>query len=108
MRIDTPCALMPLAPHRPQRLRACAGARLRGVRGTTWVTIDFDRRDLVLEPGDEYVLESDAPLMLSALGGDALLKVSEPGDPAGRTVHAAARQWWLGRLVAARRTWSAA
>lgn len=80
MQFDTACALMPLARHHPQRLRASAGARLRAVRGTTWVTIDFDRRDLVLDPGDEYVLESDAPLMLSALGGEALLKVSEPAD----------------------------
>lgn len=78
MRIDTSLALMPLQPGRPQRLLGARGARLRGVRGTTWVTIDHDRRDLVLESGESFVVDSSEPVVVSSLGGAALLEVAEP------------------------------
>ena len=78
MQIQTARALMPLCPRQPQRLLGARGARLRGVRGTTWVTIDHDRRDVLLEPGDEFVLDSSEAVMLSALGGEALLELRDP------------------------------
>mmetsp|Transcript_39212 Transcript_39212/g.92239 ORF Transcript_39212/g.92239 Transcript_39212/m.92239 type:complete len:137 (+) Transcript_39212:696-1106(+) len=51
-----------------------AGARqLRSVAGTLWITVDHDRRDIVLEPGQSVHLQGGEGVTVSALQGPAVL-----------------------------------
>jgi hypothetical protein len=80
MILDTTRARVTLTPGRVTRLQLRAGTRLRGVGGTSWVTLDGDPRDIVLERGEELVVEKDARALACSLGGDACadLQVDEP------------------------------
>ena len=68
-------------------LAVCAPSLLKAVRGTLWVTIDNDPRDIVLDPGESFVVDSDRPLFVMALGDRATLDVCtdsllrEPATP---------------------------
>lgn len=102
MWIKTANARMALTARRPTRLNRACGATLRGLRGATWVTIDGDRRDIVLAPGDQFVVDSAQPLLVMSLHGEAVIEVIAAAAPqrctAGHNVdprlrHAAAR--WL-------------
>ena len=69
-----------LLPGHFARLDLRAGTRLRGLRGTAWLTADGDPRDIVLDPRDEWVAEHDGRLLACALqaGGCAVLQLDEP------------------------------
>jgi hypothetical protein len=71
MQIDTRCARLALANQRTLRLRDALGATLQPVRGTLWITIDGDPRDIVLEAGESFVVDVDRPMVVAALGGCA-------------------------------------
>ena len=71
MWINTPHARLAVGDRRGLRLNAGRGTWLRAVRGTLWVTIDNDPRDIVLDPGQSYVVDTDQPLFVMALGQDA-------------------------------------
>ena len=96
MWINTPNARLAVEERRGLRLNAARGTLLRGVRGTLWVTIDNDPRDIVLDPGESFVVDSDQPLFVMALGERATLDVctlgvvSEPRTPSPHP--------WLGAL----------
>ena len=81
MWINTPSARLAVAAHRSLRLNAARGARLRAVQGTLWVTIDNDPRDIVLEPGESFTVESDRPLVVMPLGACATLDVKSAASP---------------------------
>jgi Protein of unknown function (DUF2917) len=57
-------------------------AHLASAQGTVWVTIDHDPRDIVLEAGDAMDLWSDAPVVVSTLGGPAVLELTATSQPA--------------------------
>lgn len=61
------------------RLAEPGRRRLASAAGTLWVTIDHDRRDIVLEPGQGLALAGDAPVLIGALGGPALLDLAPAG-----------------------------
>ena len=42
------------------------GATLRVTRGTLWLTEERDRSDIVLRPGDNWVVESDGATVVEA------------------------------------------
>ncbi len=84
MWINTPSARLAVAARRSLRLNAARGARLRAVQGTLWVTIDNDPRDIVLEPGESFTVESDRPLVVMPLGACATLDVKSVAPPASR------------------------
>jgi DUF2917 family protein len=42
------------------------GATLRITRGTLWLTQEHDRGDVVLRPGDHFVVESDGKTVVEA------------------------------------------
>jgi len=96
MWINTPNARLGVEERRGLRLNAARGTLLRAVRGTLWVTIDNDPRDIVLDPGESFIVDSDQPLFVMALGERATLDVcthglaTEPRTPAPRP--------WLGAL----------
>ncbi|MDM4764608.1 DUF2917 domain-containing protein [Pelomonas sp. SE-A7] len=62
-----------LAKGQSTRLTEAAHARLSSAGGTLWVTIDNDRRDLVLEAGEGLDVDGSEPIIVSALGGPAVL-----------------------------------
>ncbi len=70
MRFDVAEARLPLAPGRTVRLQLAPQARLRGVAGQTWLTLDHDRRDISLGPGDEFVARDGGPAVVTALHAD--------------------------------------
>lgn len=102
MWINTPHARLAVEERRGLRLNAARGTLLRAVRGTLWVTIDNDPRDIVLDAGESFVVDSDQPLFVMALGDRATLDLctqgvrSEPHTPL--EAHS-----WLGTLWSRRR-----
>jgi len=84
MWINTPKARLALAARRGLRLKDARGAKLRAVQGTLWVTIDNDLRDIVLDPGESFVVDSDAPLVVMPLGECATIDVKSATARTGR------------------------
>jgi DUF2917 family protein len=70
MWINTPSARLAIGARRALRLDAAHGTTLRAVQGTLWITIDHDSRDIVLDPGEAFVVDSNQPLVVLALGSD--------------------------------------
>lgn len=66
-----------LRPREPLRLHVGAGHRMTGISGATWLTIDGDPRDIVLESGDTHVFAHAGRVMVQALGGIALLNAED-------------------------------
>ncbi|HEY6514468.1 MAG TPA: DUF2917 domain-containing protein [Burkholderiaceae bacterium] len=96
MWINTPNARLAIGSQRGLRLDPAPGTLLRSVRGTLWVTIDNDARDIVLDPGESFVVDSDQPLFVMALGERATLDVcSERLAPESPRPE---RRSWLGGL----------
>jgi hypothetical protein len=73
MWINSANARLAVDDRRGLRLNAARGTLLRSVRGTLWITIDNDPRDIVLDPGESFVVDTDEPLFAMALGGRATL-----------------------------------
>ena len=84
MILHTTSTCLALLPGQVTRLHLRAGTRLRGVRGTAWLTADGDPRDIVLDARDEWVVESDARVLATALHaeGRAMLQLDERGGAA--------------------------
>lgn len=80
MIVDTTRGRVTLARGQISRLQLRAGTRLRGVAGTTWITLDNDPRDIVLEHAEEWTLDRDGRVLACALGGDtsAEIHIEEP------------------------------
>lgn len=76
------------------RIARGAGTRIWGREGTAWVTVDGDPRDVILEPGQSFVVEQDAPTIVSAFGAEATIAL-EPSDGAGAelVLHVAGGAW---------------
>jgi hypothetical protein len=77
MQLQSDHALLPLSPRSPQHLTHARGLLLRARRSTVWVTVDGDTRDILLEPGQRWVVDSDRPVLVSALGGSALVELCD-------------------------------
>lgn len=78
MQFDAPQAVIPLRTPQPLRLLDARGTWLRAVSGALWVTLDHDARDLVLQPGEQLLIETSAPVTVSALGGRASVGLCAP------------------------------
>ncbi|MFI4931872.1 MAG: DUF2917 domain-containing protein [Burkholderiales bacterium] len=89
MWINTPNARLALAARRGLRLKDARGAKLRAVQGTLWVTIDNDLRDIVLDPGESFVVDSNRPLVVMPLGECATVDVKS----AAQTSTGASNSW---------------
>ena len=79
MWINTPSARLAVEAQRGLRLNAARGTLLRAVRGTLWITIDNDPRDIVLDPGESFVVDTAQPLFVMALGDKATLDLCTQG-----------------------------
>jgi len=76
MFIDTRHALLPLTPGHVARLRDACNTRLTCISGAAWVTIDGDRRDIVLSPGESFVVDSNERVVVYPLRAEQLLEVA--------------------------------
>ena len=93
-------ATIELTPGRPARLTVAAGRRITSIRGTVWITIDGDPRDVVLEPGETHVFDRVGRVVVQALDGRAQL-VGEEGieidaNRPARSGAKALRAFWSG------------
>lgn len=81
MHLNIHQALVPLTSPVPLRLTAARGTRVRSLSGTLWVTIDGDLSDHMLEPGESVLIDSDAQVLVSPLGGTATVGLCEQPQP---------------------------
>ena len=82
MIVNTTSTCLTLLPGQVTRLQLRAGTRVRGVRGTAWLTADGQAQDILLDPMDEFVIDRDRQLLACALRADgrAVLELDErPG-----------------------------
>lgn len=77
MKLQSSHVLLPLDARKPQRLTRAKGLLLRARRGTVWITVDGDRRDIVLAPGEQWVVDASEPVVVSALHGSALIEACD-------------------------------
>ncbi len=96
MWINTPNARLAVGDQRGLRLNAARGTLLRAVKGTLWITIDHDPRDIVLDPSESFTVDSDAPLFVMALGDRAALDLCT--ETVLRERRTTARPSWLAGL----------
>jgi len=64
-----------LADDEVARLADACDSRLEVTRGFVWVTVDGDRNDVVLAPGESLLIDSRDVVTVSALRGAAALRV---------------------------------
>lgn len=93
MWINTPNARLAVGGRRGLRLNAARGTQLRAVTGTLWVTIDSDPRDIVLDPGQSFVVDTEQPLFVMALGDKATLDLCTQGLQRESRTPPVARSW---------------
>jgi hypothetical protein len=84
MHLDLHQALVPLTSPVPLRLQSARGTRVRSLAGTLWVTVDGDDIDHVLQRGESWVVDSDAPVLVAPLQGTATVGLSDQPEPAER------------------------
>jgi hypothetical protein len=82
MLIDTHYATLPMRGGQTARLRDALNTRLTSLRGVAWITVDGDRRDIVLEPGDTFVVDSDQQVLVHALHSQQPLELAVDGAAA--------------------------
>jgi hypothetical protein len=77
MLLTTGQARLELADDEVARLRDACDSRLDVVDGFVWLTVEGDRQDVVLAPGDSYIVDSGDPVTVSALRGAAAIEVHD-------------------------------
>lgn len=89
LELDSP--RIPLAVHGLARLPDAASTRIVCETGTVWLTIDNDPRDIVLAPGQSFLVDRRAGVLVYALE-DACVRVVERAapDPASSRARTAA------------------
>ena len=73
MLIDVPRTHLLLQRGQTSRLPDARATHLCSAAGTLWITVDHDPRDIVLEPGQCFIVPSDEMVTISALSGPAVL-----------------------------------
>jgi hypothetical protein len=77
MLLTTGQARLALEDDEVARLRDACDSRLDVVDGFVWLTVEGDRQDVVLGPGDSYVVDTGDLVTVSALRGAAAVEVHE-------------------------------
>ena len=65
-----------LARHQTLKLTQARDTRLSVAAGLAWVTIDGQLRDIVLERGDSFVVDSNEKVVVFALDGPAAVELA--------------------------------
>jgi hypothetical protein len=80
MLIDTAEVRLPMKLGQVARLQRARNTRLTALRGIAWITVDGDPRDIVLEPGESFVVDSNEGVLIYPLrNGDTLELAAEAG-----------------------------
>lgn len=97
-------AVTRIEPDRPLAVKSALGRRLTVVKGAAWITQDADRRDTVLEAGQDFVFDTAGSALIQALGAPALVSLEDYQSAADRRAPPAARLWrgLVGWLTSAR------
>jgi hypothetical protein len=66
---------------RARRLYLAPGAGIECLCGRAWITLDGDLRDIVLEPGEAFVVDRKAPVMVFAFDAPTALRIRAPAGP---------------------------
>jgi hypothetical protein len=82
MNTDLNLAAIPLRRGELHRIVDAKGAWLQCLHGTVWLTQQGDRRDLVLEPGDEAFIEHDGLSIVTALRDARVVLARDALEPA--------------------------
>lgn len=77
-----------LAPNRHLRIQKGAGWTVRATSGIVWLTQDGDPRDVVLQPGESFVLDRNGGVLLTPLDTATvkLCRKVERASQAGRSL----------------------
>jgi hypothetical protein len=75
---------IPLRPKGVHRIDNGRGLSVTAIRGSVWITQDRDLRDIILSPGQSFVLDRNGVALVFAFR-DAVIMVGQPGrvTPAG-------------------------
>ena len=95
-------SLVSLMPERPLSVRLTPGATVSVAAGTVWLTQEGMLDDIVLTPGDEFVVPLKGTQVISAVDAPALVRIAD--------IHAQARalrRHELRRLIARARSFFA-
>jgi hypothetical protein len=98
MLLDTPTSLLQLQRNQLARLNDACDSRLAVVSGTAWITVDGDPRDIVLEAGESFVVDSAKPVIVFALQGPASVELQPRTGLAPCAQRPAGRSWTSGWL----------
>jgi len=82
MLLTTRHARFSLARNQAARLSRARDTSVRCVDGVAWITLDGDPRDIVLERGQSFVVDSNADVLVFALRGPAAVELDAPAAPA--------------------------
>lgn len=99
MRIESPASRICLLGRETLRLTRGKGETIVCRTGAVWITVDHDRRDTILEPGQSFTLDSDESVLVHAFEASTIGVIGSP--------RATSRSWdsprgWgvrLGRLA---------
>ncbi len=94
MLIDTRQARLPLIVGRVARLHHARASRVTALRGSAWITIDNDRRDIVLAPGESFVVDTDAGVLVHPLWRGQAIELLIDGPAARPVQHGGAAALW--------------
>ena len=75
--ITTPRHQVPLAPRGLFELPDASGLEIGCTQGSLWVTLDNDRRDIILEPGQSFFTTEHRRALVYAFGASTL-EVRQP------------------------------
>jgi len=64
------------------KLEGARGARLDSVSGTAWITVERDARDIVILPGDSFIVPSDRLVLVDPLSSAVTLDLKSARDAA--------------------------
>ena len=79
---DLPLAAIALRKGELHRIHAGFGQRIEALNGSLWVTIDNDRRDIVVAPGEGFSIDRNGDTLVSAMDDSSfvlLAPVARPG-----------------------------
>ncbi|HET7096291.1 MAG TPA: DUF2917 domain-containing protein [Casimicrobiaceae bacterium] len=69
-----------LAPDELVKLDGARGTMLRVTRGTLWITLENDTRDIVLEAGDAFTIDRGGLTLVEAQGRATVCVMGRPID----------------------------
>jgi hypothetical protein len=76
--------LYTLGPNRPVSLRLPAGALVRGLSGTVWLTQEGHIHDVVLQPGNDFETTQHGLVVMNGIDNVATVYVESSQDEARR------------------------